>query len=122
MRVKRKPFNKDMKCVMKLNPSPFEKIKSGEKTVEIRLYDEKRQLLKVGDALQFIQTQSGETLDVEIVGLRSFPSFQELYQRFDKIAIGYNAEDVAKPEDMYAYYSKEDEKRYGVLAIMIKRI
>jgi len=38
---------------MKLQPSPFEKIKNGSKTIEVRLNDEKRQLLKVGDEIQF---------------------------------------------------------------------
>jgi ASC-1-like (ASCH) protein len=31
-----------MKHHMSLKPHPFEKIKSGEKTIEVRLYDEKR--------------------------------------------------------------------------------
>lgn len=28
--------------IMKLKPSPFEMIRSGKKTIELRLYDEKR--------------------------------------------------------------------------------
>lgn len=34
---------------MNLNNGPYEKIDIGTKTVELRLYDEKRQLLKVSD-------------------------------------------------------------------------
>lgn len=33
---------------MRLNPSPFEAIRSGKKTIEIRLNDEKRKQVKVG--------------------------------------------------------------------------
>ena len=38
---------------MKLNESPFERIKNGTKTIEFRLYDEKRQQVKVGDQIEF---------------------------------------------------------------------
>ena len=36
---------------MKLNKSPFERIKNGTKTIEFRLYDEKRKQIKVGDKI-----------------------------------------------------------------------
>ena len=36
-----------MKHEMKLNNGPFERIKNGTKTIELRLNDEKRQLLKI---------------------------------------------------------------------------
>ena len=42
-----------MKHEMKLNNKPFEKIKKGTKTIELRLNDEKRQLLKVNDYIEF---------------------------------------------------------------------
>ena len=38
---------------MSLRPHPFEKIKLGEKTIELRLYDEKRKEIKVGDTIEF---------------------------------------------------------------------
>ena len=38
---------------MKLNKSPFERIKNGTKTIEFRLFDEKRQQIKVGDKIEF---------------------------------------------------------------------
>lgn len=38
-----------MKYEMKLNNEPFNSIKSGMKTIEMRLNDEKRQKLNVGD-------------------------------------------------------------------------
>ena len=38
---------------MNLNNEPFELIKSGSKTIELRLNDEKRRLLNVGDEILF---------------------------------------------------------------------
>ena len=38
---------------MRLNNEPFNKIKEGTKTVELRLLDEKRKALRVGDKIIF---------------------------------------------------------------------
>ena len=45
--------------IMKLHPRPFAKIKDGSKTIELRLYDEKRQRISVGDTLRFVNTENG---------------------------------------------------------------
>ena len=44
---------KNMIHKMKLNESPFERIKNGTKTIEFRLYDEKRRQVKIGDKIEF---------------------------------------------------------------------
>ena len=38
---------------MKLLESPFERIKNGTKTIEFRLFDEKRKQIKIGDQIEF---------------------------------------------------------------------
>ena len=43
-----------MKHTMKLNDAPYDMIKSGQKTVELRLYDEKRRMISVGDEIEFV--------------------------------------------------------------------
>lgn len=42
-----------MKHKMKLRAKPFNMIRSGQKTYELRLYDEKRQLVQVNDEIEF---------------------------------------------------------------------
>ena len=42
-----------MKHKMKLRPQPFNMIRSGQKTYELRLYDEKRQRVQVNDEIEF---------------------------------------------------------------------
>ncbi|WP_417150642.1 hypothetical protein [Ruminococcus sp.] len=42
---------------MRLNPSPFAMIENREKTIELRLNDEKRRLINVGDEITFINTE-----------------------------------------------------------------
>lgn len=104
---------------MKLNSSPFEMIKSGEKTIELRLFDEKRRQIKEGDKIVFTNTESGETMDRRVVRLHRFNSFEELYKVLPLLKCGYTTEDVdkAKPSDMEQYYSAEEQKKYGVVGI-----
>ena len=54
---------------MKLRPVPFSQIRDGIKTVELRLHDEKRRLIRPGDRITFTQTETGETLTVRVTAL-----------------------------------------------------
>lgn len=111
-----------MKHEMNLNSGPFESIKNGSKTIELRLYDEKRQKLNIGDEIIFTNRETDEKMTVKIENLHIYPSFNELYKHFDKISMGYKEDEEAKPEDMEEYYSIEEQKQYGVVGIEIKRI
>ena len=104
---------------MKLHPSPFEKIKSGEKTIELRLFDEKRRKIKIGDEIVFTDTETSETVTKKVAELHIFGSFDELYGALPLLKCGYTAEDIcdAKPSDMEQYYSAEQQKKYGVVGI-----
>lgn len=48
--------------MMYLTPSPFKKIKEGHKTIELRLYDEKRKMISVGDTITFTNTVDSNIL------------------------------------------------------------
>ena len=111
--------------IMNLNPSPFEMIRSGIKTIELRLYDEKRQKIKVGDSITFINTENSEDkLQAKVIALHLFESFGELYKSLPLLRCGYTEEDVhtASPEDMETYYSKEKQQLYGVVGIELELI
>ena len=111
-----------MKHEMKLNNGPFKNIKNGTKTIELRLNDEKRQLIKIKDLIEFTNRETLEQLLVEIENLYHYPSFEELYKHFDKVAMGYKEDEEADPKDMEEYYSKEEQEKYGVLGIEIKKV
>ncbi len=104
---------------MNLHSSPFEKVKSGEKTIELRLFDEKRQKIRVGDKILFTDNKSGETLLKTVAKLHKFESFEELYKSLPLLKCGYTKDDInaASPADMNAYYSEEDQSKYGVVGI-----
>lgn len=107
---------------MNLTPSPLKMIRSGAKTIELRLYDEKRQAISIGDTITFVNTENAaDTLDVTVEDLFIFSSFDELYRELPLLECGYTEEnvDTASSEDMEEYYSKEKQAMYGVLGIKI---
>ena len=102
---------------MKLNESPFERIKNGTKTIEFRLYDEKRQQIKVGDKIEFSKLPDlQEKLLVDVVKLYKEDTFENLFRKL--YADEYEIK--RKTKSMEQYYSHEKEKEYGVLGIKIK--
>lgn len=111
-----------MKYNMNLNNVPFNHIKAGTKTIEMRLNDEKRQLLKEKDLIEFTNRTTLETILVEIVKLHKYSNFDELYKHFDKVSLGYDQDDIANPKDMERYYPKEEQEKYGVIGIEIRII
>ena len=104
---------------MKLKPDPFRLMLSGEKTIEMRLYDEKRRKVCVGDRIFFENVSSGETLETKVLKLHRFSSFDELYRALPLWKCGYALDCIseAKASDMEHFYSVESQKKYGVIGI-----
>jgi len=102
---------------MKLNESPFEMIKNGTKTIEFRLYDEKRQGVKIGDKIEFSKLPDlQEKLLVDVLELYQEDTFERLFRK-----LSFNEEEVIrKTRAMHEIYSPEKEQQYGVLGIKIK--
>lgn len=106
---------------MRLAVEPFEKIGREEKTVEIRLYDEKRKKIKVGDQIVFRRLSDESNVIIATVkALHRFNTFQELFESelFTKTGCGELSIDSAT-EYMHTFYSIEQEEKYGVLGIEI---
>lgn len=108
-----------MEHKMKLKEGPFKSIKSGSKTVELRLYDEKRSKIKIGDIIEFTNINDGEVLWVDVISLHRYNSFEELYKDFDKVSLGYREDEEANYRDMEEYYPIEEQAKYGVVGIKL---
>lgn len=106
---------------MNLHNDPFVLIKEGSKTIEMRLNDEKRSLIRIGDKIEFQNNLSKEKMIVKVKNIYHYKTFEELYLHHDKMSLGYKEEEEAKAEDMFAYYSEEKINKYGVLAICISK-
>ena len=104
---------------MKLQENPFERIKNGTKTVEFRLYDEKRSKIKIGDQIEFAKLPDlQETILVDVLDLYREDKLETLFRKL----IDNEDEIKRKTTSMYQYYSPEEEQHYGVLGIKISLI
>ncbi len=110
--------------IMKLNERPFEKLKQGIKTLEVRLYDEKRREIKLGDIIEFQKLPDlTETVRVQVTGLLVYPKFENLIDDTPTEWMGYeeSQRDYLRTS-MYEIYTKEDEEKFGVLGIRMEAI
>ena len=67
---------------MNLQPKYFDFIKDGTKRIELRLYDEKRQSIQLGDIIEFAKSED-EKFKAEVIGLLRYDSFADLFEDFD---------------------------------------
>ena len=104
---------------MSLSPKPYEMIAGGKKTIELRLFDEKRSQIKENDIVIFTHSFSGESVAVKVLKLHRFNTFKELYETLPLLKCGYTEEDIdtANYNDMNTYYSYDEQRRYGVVGI-----
>ncbi len=104
---------------MKLWLGAFGHIADGSKTIELRLNDEKRQQINVGDTIVFNCTKNNDTITARVKALHKFADFRELYSALPLDKCGYTANEAktAKYTDMYDYYTEEQIKKYGALGI-----
>lgn len=103
---------------MKLKSEPFEKMRSGAKTIELRLNDEKRRLVKVGDFIEFTLIHDPvQKLTARVIALHHFDSFQKLYAALPKEKMGYTENETSNLDHMDEYYPREKQEQYGVLGI-----
>lgn len=109
---------------MSLRESPFHAVAAGTKVIEMRLWDEKRRTIKVGDCIRFTLASGTESVTVLVVGLHRFPSFEALYAALipvvGAVGLGYAEGDASNPADMLDYYSEDSITRYGAIGIEIR--
>ena len=113
----------NMKTIeMHLLPEPFEQIKTGKKQIEIRLYDEKRQEICVGDTIVFSKLpDKTEQLKTTVTRLSRFPTFRALLEAFPSERFGFeNATMEEMLREIREIYPREREQQWGVLGIHIK--
>lgn len=113
-----------MEYNMGLQEKYFDYMKNGSKKIEIRLNDDKRKLLNVGDTIYFMKEPDRiEKFKSQIVSLTHYNDFTDALNNI-------NIEDVSSIDtkreeylnDLEMFYSKEEQQKYGVLAIEIEKV
>ena len=99
----------------------FESIARGEKTVEMRLNDEKRKQVKVGDLIEFTCADSTETVTVAVQNKRVFADFSRLAEAYPPKVLGFSHSPACEiAEFMTSVYGKEAIEKNNALAIEIR--
>ena len=112
---------KYMKHEMKLQPKYYDFIRYGTKRIELRLLDEKRQKIKVGDTITFLkEPELQESFQAKVIDLLKYNSFEELLNDFP---ISLLADESMTKEELKnaleQFYPKEKQEQYGVVGIKL---
>ena len=105
---------------MNLQPKYFDFIKDGTKRIELRLYDEKRRSIQLGDIIEFAKSDD-EKFKAKVVGLLQYNSFANLFEDFDiSILADSSMTKQELLEVLGEFYSEEKQAEFGVIGIRIK--
>ena len=114
----------DISCqfTMSVRHKYFELIKSGQKDIELRAYDEKRKKMKTGDKfLLFDAENPDQSIICEVLNMHIAPDFESLFKKIDIKRSGFK--DIAELMDTITkFVSREELQREQVVGIEIKRI
>lgn len=98
---------------MKLAKEPFEKITSGQKIIESRLFDEKRRMIDISDEIEFSRNDNpAETVKTKVKALYRYDSFESLFSDFPPKYFGGVSKEFLL-EEIGRFYPKEDQEEYG---------
>ena len=104
---------------MTLKQPYFDLIKCGKKTIELRLYDSKRQQIVPGDQITF---QNGDNFNtVKVKGLVRAENFASLFDLIDVTKTGLENVDNAI-NIMEQFYDKDAQKKFGVVGICVENM
>lgn len=111
-----------MQHQMKLATGPFNKIASGVKVIESRLFDEKRQQISIGDQIVFSENENPEnTVTAVVKGLLQYQTFKELFADHDPSLFGEDSKDFLLTQ-IKSFYSDKDEQKYGVVGVRLELV
>ena len=105
---------------MNLQSKYFDFIKNGTKRIELRLYDEKRQQINLGDSIEFSKSEN-EKFKAKVIGLLRYETFSDLFNDFD---ISVLADQFMTKQELLnvlqEFYTPEKQAQYGVLGIRLE--
>lgn len=97
-------------------------IKSGKKTIELRLFDEKRKTIKIDDLIEFSSSSDpNDTLTTKVTRLYLADNFSELCSVVDIRKTGFsNSNELQKTLEQF--YPRPMQNQFGVIGIEIQKI
>ena len=106
---------------MELGEFSFNKIKAGRK-LDMRLFDKKRQALKIGDTIEYINYNNPiEHMECKVQGFAVFDNFSTMIDCLTPNLMGYcDKEEILIR--LNRAYSTEQQKDFNVIAIFIEDV
>ena len=105
---------------MKVQTKYYNLLKNGIKTIELRLWDEKRQQIKIGDKITFSDLSNpDDTFVAEVITLYHASSFSELCNIIQPTQAGFSTKQELL-DCLQEFYTPEAQRKYGVVGIEIK--
>lgn len=110
-----------MEHQMKLADKYFMKIKDGNKIIELRLFDEKRQKLNIGDFIEFSKNDMSDKVTVGIKALYRYATFDEILSDFPIAYFGGDSKEEMM-EEIHKFYPESEENSTGIIGIKFELI
>lgn len=107
---------------MKVQTKYYNLLKSGKKVVELRLFDEKRQKIKVGDEIIFSDlSDTNDSFVAQVINLHRAESFDKLCQIIKPEQAGFSSKEelISVLEE---FYTPSAQRKFGVVGIEIQKI
>lgn len=107
---------------MKLKTLYLNMIKDGSKTIELRLFDEKRKLIKTGDKIVFSDVSNSQnTVTTQVINLHLAQDFAMICDKINSKDAGFHS-DIDLIKTMQNFYPLDEQQKYGVVGIEIKLV
>ena len=100
----------------------YNMLKSGIKTIELRLFDEKRKNIKIGDFIEFSNnSNANDKFSAKVINIHRAQNFVELCKNINCNNAGFATnEELMKA--LEEFYTLDRQKQYGVIGIEIQKI
>ncbi len=107
--------------VMGIKEKYYNMLKSGKKIIELRLLDDKRKLINIGDTIEFYNVSNeNDKFQAIVTNLHKAPNFEKLCNIIEPIKAGFdNKENLLKV--LEEFYSVEKQNKIGVVGIEVTK-
>ena len=98
----------------------YNMLKSGNKTIELRLFDEKRRKIKIGDTIEFSNNSDvDDKFTAQVINLYKASNFEELCENINCCDAGFSSNEELI-DVLEEFYLKDKQREFGVIGYKMK--
>lgn len=100
----------------------FTFVKNGQKTIEGRINKGEYRFLKIGDHIVVSNKEETDSVEIIVKDLHLYASFREMLEKENFKKVLPEAEDIDQGVEVYnIFYTDEQQKEFGVVAILFEK-